>query len=679
MNRQEELKNLKQEYYNLAEKFTPEGIKNKPIFDLSNTEEIELTITKDLVEKWKLEEWLVNYKREAEVSTAGIRGPQNILYPWDTRFPLNQLGVVLATLAKTLVLKEEIKDRQIHKIASGEVRYNTKSYVELISRIQAALGIHTHLPFNRETIPVWMVSFLIFMLDYDGGEYVTSSHAISSKIATKDLDSQGSQFMPEMSLKFVAKIEEIIKQTKENPEGYTIRLSSRNDELITEDFNGYDVYIDYLKKSVAKDVNLNLIKEATNNGFKLMYDTVGGCMYRTMVPILERLGILEAFDWRNKEEDPFFHGIGKDWRENPKTGKKEFFDYSCDFCLIDVAKRAGFEEDLKDKPVGYIILITDPDGDRLVIAQIEPVKRVKEIKEMGFDFLKIDEKKILIVYHPTYSFFLIMDYYMKQLKKEGIFKNHPRFIITTTPSSKCWTEWAQNNNIKVVLTPVGMKEIANMMKKAEKQIFSNPKKDVIVQDVFGQEINLGKDPRMIFGGEESGGMITGLEEFLGSKSGRKAMAMREKSAGESSVIATALAAFLFKNRKLISEYLKDIFKENNIKSVHYARDDIIYYNESEPDPLILQQEKTEGELKRDQIDSFYLSLALAFGDGKIDISKVREILKEATPGLDFSKLMDIKFSGDATFFQFDDNLFIQIRRSGTDAKMRGYAGGCRTR
>ncbi len=203
----------------------------------------------------------------------------------------------------------------------------------------------------------------------------------------------------------------------------------------------------------------------------------------------------------------------------------------------------------------------------------------------------------------------------------------------------------------------------------------DPKKDVIVQDVFGQEINLGKDPRMIFGGEESGGMITGLEEFLGSKSGRKAMAMREKSAGESSVIATALAAFLFKNRKLISEYLKDIFKENNIKSVHYARDDIIYYNESEPDPLILQQEKTEGELKRDQIDSFYLSLALAFGDGKIDISKVREILKEATPGLDFSKLMDIKFSGDATFFQFDDNLFIQIRRSGTDAKMRGYAGG----
>ncbi len=197
MNRQEELKNLKQEYYNLAEKFTPEGIKNKPIFDLSNTEEIELTITKDLVEKWKLEEWLVNYKREAEVSTAGIRGPQNILYPWDTRFPLNQLGVVLATLAKTLVLKEEIKDRQIHKIASGEVRYNTKSYVELISRIQAALGIHTHLPFNRETIPVWMVSFLIFMLDYDGGEYVTSSHAISSKIATKDLDSQGSQFMPQ--------------------------------------------------------------------------------------------------------------------------------------------------------------------------------------------------------------------------------------------------------------------------------------------------------------------------------------------------------------------------------------------------------------------------------------------------------------------------------------------------
>ncbi len=675
MDRQQEIKELKKEYLRLAEKFTLKEIKERPIFDLSNAKEIEVTLTKDLVQKWQLDDWLVNYRKEAEVSTGGIRGPQNILYPWDTRFPINQLGVVLATLGKAEVLKEELKDKVIHKIATGEVRYNTKAYTELISRTQATLGIHTHLPFNNETTPVWMVSFLIFMLDYDGGEYVTSSHAISSKTATKDLESQGSQFFPEMSLKFIAKIEKMIKQAKEKPEGFTIKLAPKENDLITYDFNGYDMYVDYLKKSVAKDVNLELIKEAINDGFKLMYDVVGGCMYKTMAEILKRLGILEAFEWRNKEEDPFFHGIGKAWRKNPKTHKKEFFDWSCDFCLMDVVKLANLEYDLKDKPIGYVVLITDQDGDRLVIGQIESADRIEKVENLGANYIRIDDEKIFTVYHPTYSFFLIMDYYMKQLKEEGVWKDHSRFVITTTPSSKSWSEWAERNGIKVVLTPVGMKEIAIMMRKVEKQILNNPKEDVIIEDVFGNKVNLGKDPRMAFGGEESGGMITGLEQFIESKKGRKAMAMREKSAGEASVIATTLAAFLFKNKKLISEYLEEIFKENNIESIYFIRNDIIYYNESEPDPLRLKQEKEAGEVERDKLDTFYLIVALALKDKKIDVRQAREVLQEVLPDLDFSRLLDIKFTGDATFFQFDNKLFVQIRRSGTDAKMRGYSGG----
>lgn len=673
--RQKEIEELKKEYYGGVEKFTPEEIREGSIFNLKKTGEIELTLTRDLVEKWQLEDWLADYKKEAEVSTGGIRGPQNILYYWDTRFPINQLGVALATLGKALILKKEIKNKEIHKIAAGEVRYNTKSYVELISRIQANLEIYTHLPFNKETIPVWMVSFLIFMLDYDGGEYVTSSHAVSSKTATKDLDNQGTQFLPETSLRFIAQIEEIIKQAKENSKGVTIKLAPKNHKLITDDFNGYDMYVDYLKKSVAKDVNLNLIKEAANNGFKLMYDIVGGCMYKTMKEILKKLGILQVFEWRNKEEDPFFHGIGKGWRKNPQTKKREFFDWSCDFCLMDVVKRAGLEYDLKQKPIGYVVLITDPDGDRLVIGQVESIDRIKIIEKLGANYIEVGEKKIFTVYHPTYSFFLVMDYYMKQLKQEGIWEDHPRFIITTTPSSKIWSEWAEKNNIKVVLTPVGMKEIAHVMKKVEKQIFERPKKDVIIQDVFSKKINLGKDSRMVFGGEESGGMIAGLEEFVESKSGRKAMAMREKSAGETTIIATTLAAFLFKNKKLISEYLEEIFRENNIKSIYFIRDDIIYYNESEPNPLKLKQEKMAGEIKRDNLDTFYLAIALGLKDKKININQAREVLKEIIPDLDFSRLLDVKFTGDASFFQFDKKLFVQIRRSGTDAKMRGYSGG----
>ncbi|MFH1968665.1 MAG: hypothetical protein ABIJ84_04745 [bacterium] len=675
MDREQEIQELKQEYFKLAEKFTPEQTKGHPLFDLSKTGETKFTLTKELIEDLKLEQWLANYKKEAKVSTGGIRGAQNIIYYWDTRFPINQIGVALATLGKAMVLKDEVLG-EINKITAGEVRYNTQAYVDIISRIQANLGIHTHLPFNRQTVPVWMVSFLIFMLDYDGGEFVTSSHAISSKIATKDLDNQGSQFLPEMSLKFISKIEEVIKQAKENPEGYDIVLSPADSEFIKQDFNGYDMYVDYLRKNVAKEENLSLIKKAEKNGFKITYDTVGGCMHKTMSPILEKLGILQAFEWRNKEEDPFFHGIGKIWKVNQKTGEKEFFDLSCDFCLIDVARSANFEKDLKDKPVGHVVLITDPDGDRLVMGQLESNSKIEFLEKLGIDYIDFENGKIFVVYHPTYSFFLVMDFYAKQLKKEGIFENHPRFIVTTTPSSKIWNEWAENKGIKVITTPVGMKEIATVTKKVEKQILENPEKEVVIEDIFGSQINLGKQPRMIFGGEESGGMITGLEDFIESnQKKRKALSMREKSAGEASVIATALSAYLFENKKLISEYLEDIFKENNIKSESYIRDDIIYYNESEPDSVKLSQEKTEGEIKRDKTDTFYLSIALSLRGKKISIEQARNVLKEAIPDLDFSRLIAVEFTGDATYFQFTNNLFAQVRRSGTDAKMRGYAGG----
>ena len=70
-------------------------------------------------------------------------------------------------------------------------------------------------------------------------------------------------------------------------------------------------------------------------------------------------------------------------------------------------------------------------------------------------------------------------------------------MIKTTASSKAWDEWAKFNNVKVVNVPVGFKEIANIMKKVEKQIIENQDKDVIVTDVLGNEINLGKNQRMI--------------------------------------------------------------------------------------------------------------------------------------------------------------------------------------
>ncbi|NQU77480.1 hypothetical protein HQ544_02170, partial [Candidatus Falkowbacteria bacterium] len=125
----------------------------------------------------------------------------------------------------------------------------------------------------------------------------------------------------------------------------------------------------------------------------------------------------------------------------------------------------------------------------------------------------------------------------------------------------------------------------------------------------------------------------------------------------------------------VSEYMSEMFRENDIKSIYYIRDDIIYYNESEPDPIKMMKEKKEGEVKRDKTDSFYLSIVLSYKQGKIKIRQVQEVLGTAIGEIDFGELEEIRFTGDATFFQFSRNMFAQVRRSGTDAKMRGYSGG----
>lgn len=664
---------IKKIYLEGVEKNTPEGIKSHPIFDLGNEETIDFVLNKETIEGLKLKEWVDNYKKEAMVSTAGIRGIQNVLYPWDFRFPFHYAGLTLATLAKCLVLKKENPNKLLNKIAAGEVRYNTRDYLEIISRVESAIGVKVHLPKGGKMIPIWLASFLIFINDYDGGEYVTASHAVTSKTATKDLDNEGSQFLPEKSLAFADKIKELIEEGESR--GIIIKLAKKNNSLIVSDLDGVDEYVEYLRKGVLNEASIRLIKKQVENGLKITFDFGGGCMLDVMDSIFLKLGIKAALEYLREGQDPFFHGIGKVLRKNFDKGKEEFFDLSCDVSIIEVLKTMGFGDILKDKPLGHLVISVDPDGDRIVLMQIEERKKIPKLSGLGIDYIELDGDKVLAVYQPNFGFLMLFDYYARQLKQTGQFARHNRFIIKTTVTSKAWDEWAEKNGVRVVNTPVGFKEIAAVMKKAEKQIKANQEADIIIKDAFSKDINIGKLPRMLVGGEESGGMVFGPEEYIKSKQGRMAISMREKSAGESAVLACALSGYLFENKKMLSEYLESIFEDNEIKNRYYLRVDQTFYNESEPNPEILMQAKQQGEIQRDKIYSFYLCLSLAKKQGVISIENVKIILEKTFGGLDFAELQDIIFVGDGVYLDFPD-MFIEVRKSGTDAKARLYFCGC---
>ncbi|MFH1409449.1 MAG: hypothetical protein ABIH34_06055 [Nanoarchaeota archaeon] len=660
----EAVEKLKKLYFEQIETNTPEEIKDTPIFDLDHPGELNLVLTKELVEKWNLRAWLENYRKEAEVSTGGIRGPQNVKYPWDVRYPLNELGVALATMGKALVLKEDIKEREINKICSGEVRYNTERYIDLISRIQAAQGIKTHLPKGREKTSIWMTSFLIFLYDYDGGEYVTSSHAMSSKTATKDLDNQGSQFIPEMSVRFVDKIEWILDVAEKD--GFYIPLSARDHPLIVDDVVGFKEYLDYLKKGVATPHNIDLIKKATDRGMEILFECVGGCMYPMMKKLFSDLGIVDTFSWNNVEEDPFFHGVGK-IMENPVTKKKEFFDWGCDTTIKQVTETLGYEKLLSDKDLGFVVMMTDPDGDRIVVGQVEEASRKSTLETLGIPYIELDNDRIFPFFTPNQLFFLVMVFHQRQLKESGLWDEENWFMITTTPSAASWVEWAEEINLPYLYVPVGFKEIANLMKKVER----HAQDEAVLNDIFGRKVALGAHPKLLFAGEESGGMITGPVEYVKSRGGRTAIAMREKSAGEASIIITALAAELFLGKKFLSDYLAEIYETHKIKRIFDVRRETRFYNESNPDPVAMLQEKKAGEVKRDKNDQFFMAIALAVKDRIITIEHARGVLSEAFPDLYFGNLRAIHFVGDGTYLDFDDK-YVEVRKSGTDAIIKAY-------
>ena len=129
-----------------------------------------------------------------------------------------------------------------------------------------------------------------------------------------------------------------------------------------------------------------------------------------------------------------------------------------------------------------------------------------------------------------------------------------------------------------------------------------------------------------------------------------------------------------KSGKTFSTVLNELFEKNKITAKFDIREDIAYYNESEPDIEKLKQAKIDGEMKRTKNDLFYLTLAFAKFENKLTLNEVKLIFKDTFKELDFSDLLDIKFVGDGTYLQFD-NKFIEIRPSGTDAKTKAYGAG----
>lgn len=378
-----------------------------------------------------------------------------------------------------------------------------------------------------------------------------------------------------------------------------------------------------------------------------------------------------------KEEEDLLKKIGMPYimLSNDKIlvyYRPKIADISQDVSLLEVVNSSKLPAFMSDKPIGYDLDVTDPDGDRYIKIQIvENNKETKEfLKRLNVGFLVLSDKKLLVVYVPNQTFLQIKHAYIQQLKDEKKFSQQiddpdavTFFSIKTTVSSGTWLELCTAEGVPVIQVPVGFREISAIMRKIELQIMINRIRQqlglqpriVAVHDIFGQPIRIGYNPRELSGGEESGGLVLGTPELLTTKDKtRSYLSWREKNAVDPSIAMLIGISkrfnqarqdairrgvdpkALYSDEKFLQDislikWLNEIYTQYKMRNTAELRSDIELLDPLEvakAAPEKMRQMKQEALLRRDFNFAFFLSLAFAFEDGHITLDNVKSILKE---------------------------------------------------
>ncbi|MDD2702953.1 MAG: hypothetical protein PHC33_02950, partial [Candidatus Omnitrophica bacterium] len=412
-------------------------------------------------------------------------------------------------------------------------------------------------------------------------------------------------------------------------------------------------------------------------------------------------------------------------------------DFSQDVSLLEVVINSKLPAFMLSKPVGYVHPITDPDGDRFVVSQVERnnAQTKQRLGKMNIAYVVLSDEKVLAVYVPNQTFLQIQDAYLNQLGGGKGFSQdigNPDaatfFAIKTTVSSDTWMVLYTKKGVPAIQVPVGFKEIGAIMRKVELQLLTNevrvkmglPRRMVVVHDIFGTPVRLGYNPRLLFAGEESGGMVQGSSDMLRSEDNlRFYLSWREKNAIEASICTTIMLSKRFNQARdaalargvlqknlyndegflegiSLSRMLSEIFGQNGMERTAELRADVLLI-----DPLTAalasrdERDKMtkDGIYRRDANFNFYLSLAFALQDGHVTLDDVKAVLKEVlladkemlkritavtdstAPQMLLRKIDDIQrfeFVGDAVRMEFSGGAWQVIRPSGTEPKVKSY-------
>ncbi|WP_338972870.1 ribonuclease HII [Spiroplasma endosymbiont of Panorpa germanica] len=291
------------------------------------------------------EELSAAFELELEFGTAGIRG---ILGAGPGRFNQYTVKKVTISYAK-LLIKKYPNDLNRGVVIGHDNRYQSAEFSNLVAEILTSFGIKAYLFENNSMKPTPVVSFATKHLNCIGGIVITASHNPAQYNGYKIYDEFGCQLMP-VDTDIIANEMEAI----ENIIGWTYKPNNNLLETVGESTIG--AYVEMV-------ANLQFYKRSPRDNFKIVYSNVNGTGIEFAPPILKKYGYDVIQVKEHAFEDPSFKNVG-----NPNPEFEPAWEFPIKYAVENKAD---------------LIVINDPDADRIGIAIPDPKKPSEYIRLSG--------------------------------------------------------------------------------------------------------------------------------------------------------------------------------------------------------------------------------------------------------------------------------------------------------
>jgi len=635
-----------------------------PHIRIPDEQDVRIVYRKSFFEENGLFKWISDFK----LGTAGYRDTIDMNDFFSTDAPYNAHTIMMVAEAMARIYNKKGYG-SVH--LGGEVRRYTPEIIQLIGRIFASHGVTVHLNAERDTTPIWATSFGVFYNELDGGANITASHSQKFKQGFKPVDEKGMQLLS-VADEIAEEVRRIGQEAKS--ESFSITLSAVSSPYIRKDFRYLEAYADYLKDIIPEEA-LRLIHEAQKAGMKAGVSTVGGSMYENSLALFERFGIkagqgglIQYMHWEKRDD---FHKVGEIDGEN----------YGCDPTKPIIYRNIGLKEKLLSGEI-HFGFIWDPDGDRYNIVTIAPASVKNRAEESGLEVESIAGRDECIVYFkPNQIYFLNAALKLEILAESGdLFKND-QVIGITYPTSKSIGELADVFNkryskefdqsgtrVRVFSTPVGFKYFGEMVGDIEAQLGQGG--EVVLKDVTGKEVSLGRSPRILIMAEESGGAAMGSATWRLSKGKkRRSLAMKEKDGMQIALMNLGVMSKLYLEKKSFAELYVEKIEEYDIRYRYYGRIDKTLFEESLTGEA-REKAKAIGNKAKDYVVDAFKALTR-----KKSPQEARDALQKLVgEGVRVPEIKRVFWAGDGTYIDFG-TMWFELRASGTDAVLRFYIEG----